>query len=113
MNNKLRIIFMGTPIFSIPSLTKICEHYNVIAVYTQPPKSSGRGMKINKSPVNLYADSIHIKVNTPISFSSTLEKNILKDLKPDLIIVIAYGIILPVEVLNIPKFLEEKHCWID
>ena len=68
MNNKLRIVFMVTPEFSIPSLKKISEVHNVISVYTQPPKSSGRGMKIHLSPVHFFSNS---KTLSPITKPAT------------------------------------------
>ena len=104
MNNKLRIVFMGTPEFSIPSLKKISEVHNVISVYTQPPKSSGRGMKVHLSPVHFFSNSKNLKVFTPNNFSKIQEIHSLKEMKPDFIVVVAYGLILPPEVLNLPKY---------
>ena len=104
MNKKLRIVFMGTPEFAIPSLKEISKVHKVISVYTQSPKSSGRGMKTRISPVNIFAKTKNIPVFTPSSFSKLEEFEILENLKPDFIIVIAYGLLLPSKVLSLPKY---------
>jgi methionyl-tRNA formyltransferase len=96
---------MGTPTFSIKPLQElISSRHSVEAVYTQPPRKSGRGMKKNNSPIHNLALENNITVLTPLNFN---EKNItdtLEELSPDIIVVSAYGIILPKEVLKIPRF---------
>ena len=104
MDNK-RIVFMGTP--------KIAEHYLrtlvennflVKAVYTQPPRKKGRGLELNKSAVHILAENFGIPIFNPINFdlSETIEK--FTNLKPDLVVVMGYGIIIPKKILTIPKY---------
>ena len=69
MKNKLRIIFMGTPEFSVPSLKEISNHCDIISVYTQPPRGSGRGLKTKLSPIHILANKMNILVKTPDNFS--------------------------------------------
>ncbi len=102
----MNIIFMGTPDFAKESLKAICEAgYNVIAVVTNPDKPKGRGMKMVASPVKEYAISKNIPVYQPTKIKNNIEfiKKI-KKLNPDIICVVAYGKILPKEILDIPKY---------
>ena len=99
----MNIVFMGTPDFAVPSLRKIIEVYGVEAVFTQPDKPKGRGKKIACSPVKEVALENNIKVLQPIKLKNDAI-NYLKDLKPDFIIVVAFGQILTKEVLDIPKY---------
>ena len=104
MLNK-KIIFMGTPqiaSFYLDSLIK--NQYNIIATYSQPPKKQGRGMKIEESAVHQLASLHNIKIFTPSNFLDDSEKKNLETLKPDLIIVMAYGLKLPKFVLNLPTY---------
>ena len=102
----MRIVFMGTPDFAVPSLKKIIEKgYKVEAVFTQPDKPKGRGHKMQMSPVKEVA----LEYNIPVYQPQTLRNNeemlgVLKDIAPDMIVVAAYGKILPESVLNIPKY---------
>lgn len=101
----MRIIFAGTPEFAVPTLEKILEKHNVLAVLTQPDKPKGRGQKVQYSPVKELALKFNIPVYQPSklkSDSEVIEK--LKELNPDVIVVVAYGQILSKEVLDIPKF---------
>ncbi len=101
----MKIVFMGTPDFAVPSLRKIIEVYGVEAVFTQPDKPKGRGKKIACSPVKEVALENNIKVLQPIKLKNDIDAiNYLKDLKPDFIIVVAFGQILTKEVLDIPKY---------
>lgn len=101
----MKIVFMGTPDFAVPSLKKIIETYGVECVFTQPDKPKGRGKKLATSPIKDIAVANNIKVIQPIKLRTDKEAiNYLKDLKPDFIIVVAYGQILSQEVLDIPKF---------
>ena len=103
MFNK-KIIFMGTPqIASIYLDSLIKNKYEVVAVYTQPPRKKGRGMKVDQSPVHNLASSHNIEVFTPSSFSKKMEKKNLEKFNPDLIIVMAYGLKLPNYILDLPK----------
>lgn len=104
----MKIVFCGTPEFSVPPLEQLIKHgYDVVAVYTQPDKGSGRGRKIQFSPVKQYAvqNNIAVKQPTSLKHSDAIEE--LKKFNPDLMIVVAYGLILPQSVLDIPKF----GCW--
>ena len=97
-----KLVFMGTPKFSLPSLEAIIRNrFNIIKVYTQPPKKSHRGQKINLSPVHEFAKKNKINVFCPTKFSTEDILNI-KKINPDVILVVAYGVILPKEVLKIP-----------
>ena len=105
MKNKYRILFMGTPDFALPSLEALCNNgYTPLALYTQPDRINGRGKKINFSPVKAFGIAHDIPVFQPSTLKSEEEQNRLKELKPDLLIVIAYGKILPKEVLDIPTY---------
>lgn len=101
----MKIVFMGTPDFAVPSLKKIIDVFGVEAVFTQPDKPKGRGKKIAYSPVKEVALEHNIKVLQPIKLKNDTEAiNYLKELKPDFIIVVAFGQILTKEVLDIPKY---------
>ena len=102
MFNKLKICFMGSPQFSIPSLKAIIEAgHEVSVVFTQGPKPANRGKKIQKQPVHEYAESMGLKV----LFSNSLKDNIeyLENLNLDMIIVVAFGYILPSAIIRLPK----------
>jgi methionyl-tRNA formyltransferase len=101
----VRIIFAGTPEFAVPSLRSlIVSNHEVCAVYTQPDRPAGRGRKLQPSPVKELASSAGIQVFQPTSLKPETELQQLRDLKPDLMVVVAYGMILPQAVLDIPKF---------
>lgn len=100
----LKIVFMGTPEFAVPALEEIIKKYNVEAVFTQPDKPKGRGQKLQFSPVKETAIKYNIPVYQPTRLRGDEESfNVLKSIKPDLIIVIAYGQILPLSILEIPR----------
>lgn len=100
----LKLIFMGTPEFSLRTLEKIIDsEHKVECVYTQSPKKKSRGQKIKKSPVHLFAEKFSIPVRTPDKLDNDVElENFLK-INPDVVVVVAYGKILPDKLLNIPK----------
>jgi len=101
----MKIVFMGTPDFAVPSLKKIIDTFGVECVFTQPDKPKGRGKKIAYSPVKEVALEHNIKVLQPVKLKNDEEAiKYLKDLKPDFIIVVAFGQILTKEVLDIPKY---------
>ena len=104
MRNKKSVIFMGTPDFAVPSLEKIHKEYHVLSVYTQPPKKSGRGLRTKLNPIHEISNDYNLPVKTPQNFKSFDIIEEIKNLKPDFIIVVAYGIILPKTVLDIPNF---------
>ncbi|HBC96989.1 MAG TPA: methionyl-tRNA formyltransferase [Clostridium sp.] len=100
----MNIVFMGTPDFSVPSLKRLIEEFDVAAVFTQPDRPKGRGRKIAFSPVKEEAVKHNIPVYQPVSLKKdgrVLSE--LKKMKPDFIVVAAYGQILTGEVLSIPK----------
>lgn len=100
----MKIVFMGTPDFAVPSLTKMIEKYNVSAIVTQPDKPSGRGKKVSISPIKEVGLSNEIPIFQPEKIrTDSVIINKLKELKPDFIIVVAYGQILTKEILDIPR----------
>lgn len=99
------IVFMGTPDFAVPSLKGLIKEFGVKAVFTQPDKPKGRGKKLGMSPVKEAAIENNIPVFQPDKLKNDVETlNMLKNMKPDFIIVVAYGQILTKEVLDIPKY---------
>ena len=100
-----KIVFMGTPLFAVPILKSLYEkNYIIPTVYTQPPKKSQRGQKINKSPIQIAAEDYNINCRTPKTLKENkYEYEYLKQLDLDLIIVVAYGQIIPKEFLNLTK----------
>jgi methionyl-tRNA formyltransferase len=103
----LRIVFAGTPDFAVPCLRAAANKAEVVAVYTQPDRPAGRGRGLAPSPVKLEAVQRGIPVLQPENFKSALSKQALRALKPDLMVVVAYGLILPQSVLDIPA----EGCW--
>ena len=101
----LNIIFMGTPDFAVPILKSINNlNHNILEVYTQPPNKKNRGQKIQNSPIHDFSNKLNLPVRCPIAFDEE-EINHIKKLNPDLVIVVAYGKILPVKLLNLDKVL--------
>lgn len=98
----LRIIFMGTPEFSVPTLRALKEAgHNVVAVYTQPPRPGGRrGLDLQKSPVHLAAELLGIPVLTPMNFKADDDRKQFSDFDADVAVVVAYGLLLPEAILN-------------
>jgi len=97
-----KIVFMGTPSFSVPILKALNNsNHDIIEVYTQPPNKKSRGLKVQNSAVHDYADKFNIPVRCPVKLDEESEINHLKKLKPDLVVVVAYGKILPEKLLNI------------
>lgn len=99
----MRIIFMGTPDFAVPTLEALHEAgHEIVAVYTQPPRPAGRGKADRPSPVQLRAEALGIEVRSPKSLRSAEAQADFAALEPDAAIVAAYGLILPQEILDIP-----------
>jgi len=98
----LRIIFAGTPDFAATILTELVKKHAVIGVYTQPDRAAGRGQKLNFSPVKQLALQHSIPVFQPKSLRSNKAQRELAALKPDILIVVAYGLLLPNSVLELP-----------
>lgn len=105
MNSEARIIYMGTPEFAVPPLQKMAESgYHVVLAVTQPDKARGRGKKVHPTPVKEAAQACGIQVAQPEKIKGNREFfEELRRLKPDLIVVAAYGKILPAELLEIPS----------
>lgn len=98
------IIFAGTPTFAVPSLQALLDSkHRIIAVYTQPDRPSGRGRIITPSPIKQLALSRSISVYQPTTLRDTETQQQLTALSPDIIIVVAYGMLLPKAVLAIPR----------
>jgi methionyl-tRNA formyltransferase len=108
MNHPLRVVFAGTPEFAVPHL-HACRRDNVeiVAVYTQPDRPAGRGRSLNASPVKQAAQALGMAVEQPENFRQSGAIDHLRNLAPDLLIVVAYGLILPRKVLAIPS----RGCW--
>ena len=101
----MRIIFAGTPDFAVPSLRMLLDSkHEVCAVYTQPDRPAGRGRKLQPSPVKELALSAGIPIFQPLSLKPETDLQHIRDLKPGLMVVVAYGMILPQAVLDIPTF---------
>ena len=102
----MKIIFMGTPKFAVPILKSIYKSgHKILEVYTQPATKSGRGQKINYSDIFKCAEQLNLKIRSPDTLDADEEINHIKKLKPDLVVVAAYGKILPTRLLNIDKLI--------
>jgi methionyl-tRNA formyltransferase len=100
----MRIIFMGTPDFAVPTLRALhAAGHEVVAAYTQPPRPAGRGKKLQPSPVQKAAEELGIEVRSPKSLKSAEEQSAFAALGADVAVVAAYGLILPQAVLDAPK----------
>ncbi|MGI9373239.1 MAG: methionyl-tRNA formyltransferase [Hyphomicrobiales bacterium] len=100
----LRAIFMGTPDFSVPVLAEIVgAGHDVVSVYSQPPRRSGRGMSERPSPVHAFAEKMGLEVRTPTSLKSDEEQQGFAALEADIAVVVAYGLILPKAILEAPE----------
>jgi len=97
----MRITFMGTPDFAVPTLEAVLQAgHEVTAVYTQPPRAAGRGLNDRKSPVQLMAEAKHIPVLTPERLKGEAEQAAFRDLQADAAVVVAYGLLLPRPILD-------------
>ncbi len=101
----LRVIFMGTPDFSVPTLRAIAEAgHQIVAVYTQPPRAAGRrGLELTPSPVQREAERLGLDVRTPTSLKGDAEQQAFAALRADVAVVVAYGLLLPKAVLDAPR----------
>lgn len=101
----MRIVFMGTPDFAAASLKKLIdEKYDIAAVFTQPDKPRDRGMKLSYSPVKELALENNIPVYQPTKLRDGTATELIKSLRPDILVVVAYGRILPDDMLEVPKY---------
>ncbi len=105
MSDQLRVVYAGTPDFAVPALSALAESdHQVVAVYTQPDRRSGRGRKVSFSPVKAKANDLSIPVQQPLTLRDEQAQNQLREYQPDVMIVAAYGLILPLQALQIPKY---------
>jgi methionyl-tRNA formyltransferase len=95
---------MGTPDFAVPSLKLLANNHNVLCAFSQPARPNGRGMKIKDSPVEKAAKDLNILTLTPSSLKNDDVFSNFKELNPDIVVVVAYGLILPEKYLKIPRF---------
>ena len=103
----LRIVFAGTPEFAVPCLRAAARLGDIVAVYTQPDRPAGRGRQLTPSPVKVEALARGWRIEQPENFKSIESKKVLRELDADIMIVVAYGLLLPQSVLDIPK----NGCW--
>ena len=102
--DKLKVIFMGTPDFAVPSLAALVDKTEVICVVTQPDKPKGRGHKLQPPPVKIFAEENNLRVIQPPKVKARAVVDELAALHPDLIVVVAFGQILSQKILDIPRF---------
>ncbi|MER9232746.1 methionyl-tRNA formyltransferase [Mesorhizobium sp. M0622] len=101
----MRVIFMGTPEFSVPTLRAIAEAgHELAAVYTQPPRAAGRrGLELTPSPVQREAERLGVDVRSPVSLKGEAEQDAFRALRADVAVVVAYGLLLPKPILEAPR----------
>ncbi|HVW72347.1 MAG TPA: methionyl-tRNA formyltransferase [Rhizomicrobium sp.] len=100
----LRLAFMGTPDFAVPTLAElIAQGHDIAAVYSQPPRPKGRGMALEPGPVHKFAESAKLPVRTPVSLKGAAEQEEFAALDLDAAIVVAYGLLLPKAILAAPR----------
>ena len=101
-----KILFMGTPNFAIPILKSIVSSkHKILEIYSQPPRKKNRGQKIKNSAVHDFAIKFNIPVRCPVRFEDNKEIEHIKRLKPDLVVVVAYGKILPKKLLDLKNLM--------
>ena len=101
----MKVVFMGTPDFAVPCLQKLIDNkYDIAAVFTQPDKKTGRKQLLTPPPVKVLAQENSISVYQPASLKNSDATEIITSINPDIVIVVAYGKILPPSVLSIPKY---------
>ncbi len=105
--SQLRLVFAGTPDFAVPSLQVAHQRGELLAVYTQPDRPAGRGRALTASPIKQAAQRLGLPIEQPLTLRDQQIQQQLAALEPDLLIVVAYGLILPAKVLAIPRF----GCW--
>lgn len=99
----MKIVFMGTPDFSVPALEALAAEHEVICAYTQPPRPAGRGKKLRPSPVQARAEALSIPLRHPTSLKSSEAQADFAALNADVAVVVAYGLLLPQPVLDAPR----------
>ena len=103
----MRIVFAGTPDFAVPALRAVLDRGEVVAVYTQPDRPAGRGRGLQASPIKIEALARGIDVLQPETLRTQVSRDALRALKPDVMVVVAYGLLLPPKILDIPRY----GCW--
>jgi len=99
-----KIVFMGTPEFAVPTLELLLKsNHKILAVYSQPPSKANRGQKIKPSDVESFSKKNSLNIRTPLKLDSNEEYNFIKNLNPDVVVVIAYGKVIPKRFLNLAK----------
>ena len=101
---RLRIVFMGSPDFAIPALDRLADSHDILAVYTQPPRRSGRGMREAPQPLAAHATARGLETRHPVSLKNNVDAAALAALDADLFVVVAYGLLLPANVLAMPRY---------
>lgn len=96
----MKVVFMGTPDFSVPALLRLIKEHEVVCVYTREPKLAGRGKELSKTPIHLVAEQNGIEVRTPKTLRNEEEQKKFAELKADIAVVTAYGLILPKPILT-------------
>ena len=100
----LKIVFMGTPEFSVPALESLInDKFEILSIYTQPPKKSNRGQKINISSIQKFSEKNNLPVRNPENLNNDKEYNFIKSLSADIAVVIAYGKLIPTNILKTTK----------
>ena len=102
-SSRLRVVFMGTPDFAVPVLDELLSSEEVVGVFTQPDRPAGRGKKMTPPPVKKRAEEAGLPVYQPERMREEAAMAKLEALRPDLIVVVAYGQILPKQVLDLPE----------
>ncbi len=100
----MKIVFMGTPDFSVPTLKYLIENHEVVGIFTQPDRPKGRGKKLAPPPIKEFAGDYDIPVFQPERIKTDENVEILRDLDPELIVVVAYGQIINREILDMPSY---------
>jgi methionyl-tRNA formyltransferase len=100
----LRVAFAGTPEFALPALTALCAQHELVGVLTQPDRPSGRGRRLTASAVKVAASARHLPLLQPPTLRSDAVRAQLAAWRPDVLVVVAYGMLLPPEVLSLPRF---------
>ncbi|PLL14201.1 methionyl-tRNA formyltransferase [Tabrizicola sp. TH137] len=99
----MKIVFMGTPDFSVPVLHALAAQHDIVAVYSQPPRPAGRGKDLRPTPVHAAAATLGLPVRHPVSLKSPEEQAAFAALDADVAVVVAYGLILPQAILDAPR----------
>lgn len=102
----MNIIFMGTSEFGLPTLMELVKNpnYNLLAIYTKEPSISGRGQKLNYSPIHQFANEKNLKIFTPKTLKTPETQEEFRSFNADLAVVVSYGLILPKAILNATKY---------